>query len=249
MKRNKLIQVITAICFVFLLCGLSFVLAFSSSTNVNESSLSKTPSFTLYLVSTAKSQLESEATVLGKDAMNNDGGGYVWKNGNYYYVISSAYENENDARLVSNTLKNENIENEIFEISFETLNLTPPLDNAEAKSTFNVALNLFYSTYKELFDISISLHTNIYDETKAFIEINKVLAKADEVMKNFHLIFGKISQPLIDILEKALIDENETLGLLSENQKITEKQTLLSQIRYSYTKICAIYHNFLENIN
>lgn len=248
MKKNKLIKVITSICFVFLLCGLSFVLAFSSATNVSETSLYNTPSFTIYFVSTAKSQLESEALSLAKDAMNNDGGGYVWQKDNYYYVVSSAYENKNDAQLVSNSLTNENIDNEIFEIEFSSLNLSPPISSTETKNTFNAGVHLFYTTYKDLFDISVSLDTNLYDETKALIEINRVEAKADEIMKNFHLVFGEISQPLVDSLEEAIIDENETLGLLSSNQKLTEKQTLISQIRYSYTKICAIYHNFLEKI-
>ena len=248
MQKIKLIKAVTSICFIFLLCGLSFVLAFTSATNVSETALCNTPSFSIYFVSTAKSQLESEAISLGKDAMNKGGAGYVWKNGNYFYVISSAYENKNDALLVSNKLSNDNIENEIFEVNFETLSLTPPLNSPEAKSTFNTSINLFYSTFIDLFDISVSVDTNLYDETKAFIEINRIQSKADEVMKNFHLLFGEISSPVIDSLDDAITDENETLGLLADNQKLTEKQTLVSQIRYCYTKICEIYHNFLEKI-
>ena len=45
-----------------------------------------------------------------------------------------------------------------------------------------------------------------------------------------------------------VVDQSETIGQLSAKQFITEKQSLLSLIRYSYTKIIAIFHNFLEKI-
>ncbi len=247
--KQKNFKVVTLICSVFLCLGLSFVFAFTSSTTVTETTLSSTPSFTLYCVSTAKSQLESEAITLGKDNMKSGGAGYVWKKDNYFYVISSAYENKNDAMLVSASLENNKIQNEVFEIKFDGINMSSPINSPEAKSTFNAAINMFFSTYKDLFDISVCVDTKLYDETNAFLEINRIQAKADEIMKNFHLVFGEISSAICESLEHAIIDANETIGLLSENQKIIENQTLVSQIRYCYTKICAIYADFLIDID
>lgn len=248
-SKVKKFNIITVICSVFLAFGLCFVFAFSSSTAVTETNLSSTPSFCLYCVSTAKSQLESEAVTLGKDNMKSGGGGYVWKKENYFYVISSAYENKNDAMLVSADLENNNVKNEVVEFQFDLINLSSPINSPEAKSTFNAAINMFISAYKDLFDISVCLDTNIYDETNAFLEINRIQAKADEIMKNFHLVFKDCSSAICDSLEKAIISTNEAISHLADNKKEFENQPLLSQIRYCYTKTCAVYADFLENID
>lgn len=247
MKKSKLIKFISAISFVFILVLSVFSFAFTSST-INTESSTSSPSFSIYFVSTAKSQLESEASSLANDVISSGGGGYVWQNGNYFYVISSAYENKNDATLISNKLSNENISNEVFEVSFPSFSFPLEFEKSEEKNVFVAGINLFYSSFKDLFDVSISLDTSLYDETKALIEINRLQAKADEVMKNFNLIFQNTENKILTSLEDAIVDENETLGLLAEKQMLTEKQSLLSLIRYSYTKICAIYHNFLEKI-
>ncbi len=244
--KNRFKKTISLISFLFIFSFGIFSFAFTSSTTV-ENNLA-CPSFSIYFVSTAKSQLEAEASSLARDEMSNQNGGYVWHEGNYFYVISSAYENKNDATLVSTNLKNSGIKNEIFEITFPSISFPFSFKSSEEKSIFQAAINLFYSSYKHLFDISICLDTKLYDETKALIETNNLQAKADEIMKNFTLVFNEEKDAIFNHLDEAIIDTNETIGLLTEKQFLSSKQSFLSLTRYTYTKILAIYHNFLEKI-
>lgn len=244
--KKQFKKTIAFLCFLFIFSLGIFSFAFTSSTNV-ESGLAGS-SFSICFVSTAKSQLEAEASCLAKDQMSNQHGGYVWQEGNYFHVISSAYENKNDAILVSNNLKNSGIKNEVFEVDFPSVSFPFSFQSNEEKSSFQAAINLFYTSYKQLFDISICLDTKLYDETKALIETNNLQAKADEVMKNFSLLFGEEKEEFFINLQDAIVDANETIGLLAEKQFISTKQDFLSLTRYTYTKILAIYHVFLEKI-
>ncbi len=248
--KEKYRKTISFVCSFVLSCGLCFVFAFSSAQTTIETSSISSQNFTLYCISTAKSQLESEAVALSHDAMKTGNGGYVWQCGNYYYVISSAYENKNDATLVSTALSNSNTANEIIEIKFKEINSSPlDISNNDEKNTFNSSIKTFKTCYNELFDISVCIDTNIYDEKKALMEINNIQSKASEITKNFSLLFGKKETAFYQSLNSALIEANQTLENLSQNKKIFEKQTFLSLIRYTYTKICAIYYNFLKNID
>lgn len=246
--KNRLTKTITFLSLIFILTLSVFSFAFTSSTTtVNDGKL-YTPPFSIYFVATAKSQLESEASSLAKDTMANGCGGYVWKNENYFYAISSAYENKNDATLMSNSLENKNIKNEIFCIDFPAKNVLTEFEKKEEKSLFLTATYSFYSSFKTLFDISVCLDTNLYDEEKAMLEISNLQRTIDEIMKNFDSIFGDCDLEILSHLNNATVDQSETIGQLSAKQFITEKQSLLSLIRYSYTKIIAIFHNFLEKI-
>ena len=251
MKRKTLhsSRVISSICFVFILVGICFVSAFSSSTiTASETQIANTPSFSLYLVCTSKSQLQTESETISKDIIKNDGAGFIWKKDNYYYVISSAYENKNDAELVSAEMRMKDIENEVIQVDFSSLKIPQPLSTQESKSTFNASIFLFYNLYKNLFDLSVSLDTKIIDETQALLDINRNLAIADEVKKNFIVLFNDIETPVVKELQQALCSANDTLFKLSEGERLSEKQTMLSHVRYAYCEICQIFFNFLIKI-
>ena len=244
--NSKLTHIFSTILFAIMLVMLSFVFSFSTL-QASETFSANSPSVKIYFVSSTKSQLESSAKTLAEYQMARNGAGYIWNIDNYFYVISSAYENKNDADLVSASLKNKGEENEVFELTLPSINFISPIASPEAKSTLSAGLNIFLSTYRSLFDISICLDTKIYDETNAFLEINKCYAKADEIMKNFHIVFGDREEKNIMSLENAILDLNENLALLAENQKVNEKQTLISQVRYKYVQTIEIFNNFVLN--
>jgi len=248
--KEKYRKIISFVCSFLLTCGLCFVFAFSSAQTATETNSLSTPNFTLYCIATAKSQLESEAESLAVDSMKTNSGGYVWKQGNYYYVISSAYENKNDATLVKTALSNNDITSEIIEFKFDEIDLSSlNLSTHDEKDTFINSLRLFKNCYSELFDISVCLDTKLYDEKKALLEINTIQSKASEQSKNFSLLFGSKEKPIFNNFNTVLTETNQLLNDLSNKKKKSEKQTFLSQIRYTYTKICAIYYDFLKNID
>jgi hypothetical protein len=247
-NKTKNIKVFSSILLTFVLLGTIFVSAFSSTTQTSETQTCNSPSFSIYFISTSKSQLQNEALTIAKDKMKNGDGGYVWQKDNYFYVISSCYENENDATLVSTQLKNNNIENEVFEIKYDALNLTCPTNTPEGKSMLTAALNTFYLTYQNLFDLSISLDTNITTETNALLQINGLFAKNNEILRNYEIIYGEYQNNVICMLNDSLTKLNTNLENLINHIKIDKTQTLLSSIRYSYIDVCRIYFDFLSLI-
>lgn len=249
MKKNRLpyIKVFSSFCFILILSMSVFVFAFSSSIPASETIISNSKSFSIYFVAIAKSQLESEACMLAKDKILYNNAGYVWKNENYYYVINSAYENKNDAELVSLNLSQNKINNDVFRVDFSSISIDSPFSSKESTSILNTSLDVFLSCYRSLFDISVALDNNVYDYTKAMFEINRVNAQTDEIIKNYNLIFSEIKIPTIEALSLSLYKLNETTSCLSQ---IGEENSgnLLSQIRYSYCEILEIYYDFLNNV-
>lgn len=245
---KKHLHLFSTFCFSLLLISISCVISFSSITT-NELSLVSASNMKLYFVSTAKSQLETSAKAISLDQMKNDGSGYVWKKDNYYYIILSSFLNKNDAELVKNKLKEDDVEAEIIEINFPSISITNPLATPESKSTLLSALNLFHSTFSSLFDIAISLETNIYDETNGFLEINKAHAKCDEILKNFQIVFQNTTFKPLTTLLQALEIVNEKIDLLSDNEKIYKEQTLISSIKYRSIEVMQIYQNYLLENN
>ena len=75
--------------------------------------------FEIYMLSLSKSKVENEAKSIAEDYRKIGAGGFIWAKEEYFYVVSSAYANKNDAELVQNSIKiNQNIESEIFSVKF-----------------------------------------------------------------------------------------------------------------------------------
>ena len=247
--KEKYRTIISFACSFLLSCGLCFVFAFSSSETINEITPISSHEFSLYCISVAKSQLESEAKTLAEDSVKTNSGGYVWKKGNYFHVIASAYKNKNDAVLVSTALSNNKIQNEIIEFKYNELRITTSNLSNEQSLFFNKAIKFFTNCYQELFDVSVCIDTQLYDDKKALLEINATITKAKEINDSYLLVPDDGKNLFINQLELALKQTYQTLENLSQNKKIYEKQTFLSLVRFSYIKTCAIFYDFLNSVN
>ena len=153
--NGRFLHVFSTISFPLILVMLSCIMSFSTI-QASETFLSSSLDFEIYFLTSTKSQVENSAKALAEYQMARDGAGYILKQDNYFYVISSAYENKNDADLVSAKLKSDGEENEIIKKSFPSITLSSPIPSPEAKSTLTAALNIFLSSYRSLFDISIA---------------------------------------------------------------------------------------------
>ena len=67
-------------------------------------------------------------------------------------------------------------------------------------------------------------------------------------MNNVHMLFSSCEDEKITLLEDSITDLNESLGLLSENVKINDKQTFLSLVRFHYIEVLDVFNNFLSNV-
>lgn len=208
-----------------------------------ESTSVKSNNFEIHCLSLAKSQVESEATTLAKDYMLIGAGGFVWKNENYYHVISSAYSNKNDAILVQNSIKtNQNLDSEIITISFESKEIIGNFSSEETK-VLTKALNCFQEYYLSIYDIAISLDTSVFNEISARLAVNNIHNNLATTIANFETIYKDNYVGNIKILHDALKKASQTSQALCSGLTINTNQTYSSLLKYRYLEMLNIFYN------
>lgn len=209
----------------------------------SESTSIKSNNFELYLLSLSKSQVEKEEMTLAEDYRLIGAGGFVWKNENYYHVISSAYSNKNDAILVQNSIKtNQNLDSEIITISFESKEIIGNFSSEETK-VLTKALNCFQEYYLSIYDIAISLDTSVYNEISARLAVNNIHNNLATTIANFETIYKDNYVGNIKILHDALKKASQTSQALCSGLTINTNQTYSSLLKYRYLEMLNIFYN------
>ena len=117
-----------------------------------------------FMLSLSKSKLEKEAEATMQDYQKEGAGGFVWKIDDYYYVLSSAYLNKNDAQLKQVSIKQEyGIDCEILPIKFKSIKIEGNF-TSEEKKVLNKSLSICNSFYSSIFDIAVSIDTGVYND-------------------------------------------------------------------------------------
>ena len=164
---------------------------------------------------------------------SQNGAGYVYRFENKQHLISSIYENINDAELVKNNISTSGIACDIITISLPPKSIEGNFSTDE-KTTLENALNCDLNIFKKLYDIAISLDTGIYDTTKAKLLCNAVYSECISAKSNIETLFkGAQANNLksdLDETSKHLFD------LKNENYQ-TKNQTFSSLIKQTYCKI------------
>jgi len=247
-RFNKKTFISITISFAILICLIvanylsSFILPASSNADSITSS-----EFQLYFLTLSKSQLENEAKAVAPDFQSIGAGGYIWKENEYNYIVSSAYANKNDADLVQNSLKQtQNLESEIISIKFKSITLNGNF-NAEEKKIISKALSASQTFYNSIYDIAISLDTGVYNEISAKLAVNSAHNTLATTYADFSTLFGEpIEEPIktISTLLKNLCKSSQTL---CTGEKISKNQTYSSLLKYRYLEVLAEYYQFLIN--
>ncbi len=214
---------------------LSYLLIPSAS---NSSSVTK-DSFSVYMLSLARSQVKSEAEGRAGDFQSIGGGGYVWEQDDYFYVISSAYANKNDAVLVQNSVKaNQGLDSEIIEAKFPALSISGNF-SSEEKRVLSMAIDCFYDYYLALYDIAISLDTLVYNETSAKLALNTSHSNLSNTISNFNTLFSDASGQIEEIKNSCeeLLSASNSLCQMSSSSS----QTYSSLLKYHYTLALDLY--------
>lgn len=202
--------------------------------------------FEIYMLSLSKSQVEQEAKTIASDYRKLGAGGYIWKNGEYYHVVSSGYANKNDAELVQNSIKiNQNLESEIFSVKFKSYSLNGTFTGDE-KKVFQKALNSCQTFYTSLYDIAISLDTGVYNEISAKLAVNSASQTLATTYANFNTLYPtSVSSPyahINNLNEKAV----KLSQKLCSGERISTDQTYSSLIKYRYLETLNLFYNFLN---
>lgn len=214
---------------------------------VSSSNSNALSDFKVYAVSlgsySTKSLAESSATSYRK----KNAAGYVYKIDERYYVLASAYEKENDARLVKENLQKEGEQCDIVIISFKEVKLNNVSSTSQEKD-FLETLNVFKSTFVGLYDISISLDTAVIDETKAKIEIIALKAKVEERLQKINKGTTSIDGIYYQIIKSKY---NELIAELDalKNYEQVGGIFLSGQIKFIYLKILDIAEDLIDTLN
>lgn len=213
-------------------CG--YFISSAIITTFNYSSSVSIPSYKVYGVSlqnsTNKSSLENNA--ISFQAGNS--AGYIYQQDNEFFLLGFIYENVNDAELVKNNLKSDDIDSKIISIEIPSQAISGDF-SSDQKSILTNILKSNYEIYKDLYDVAISLDTNVFDKQKAKLECNSIYSKHISTKTNLETIFDDNSS-LTEIVDKTNKTSKYLSELVSENY-LNSSQTFSSLIKYSCCKI------------
>lgn len=202
------------------------------------SQTSKTPSYKVYAISLFKGQTYEQSTNKIQEIKLRGGAGFVYSSSGLYYCLASAYENQNDAINVQNSLKEKEIENEIIEIAINEISIDTTFSGKE-KSTILEGLNSFKNTFKTMYDLSISLDTSTKDVITCKTELKLLYDKLVKEKENFDNVFkNKLTNEIFQTKLK-LTDLNTAVESIIK-MDYTDKVTLSSMIKEKYLKILVL---------
>jgi len=223
--------------FVVLLCfGLAVSLAelFSSVITIGDfaflpSSQAKSGSFCIYALAFYKTTDESSTSELAKKIQTKNGAGYIYNKDNVYYILASAYESENDAKKVLEKNETDEFTGEIIKIEVKEINLNMTLSGKE-KIALSNSLSIFKKVYASLYDLSVSLDTEVKNQTECKLAISDLKSNVSKVQADFDAHFnGKLDKNLLNIKLK-LSDLSKMLQELLE--KDSDGISFSSKLKY-----------------
>jgi len=219
-----------------------------STSSFSISNISATEiSYTLYSLSAKNFLTKTQATEFANDLRSKNSGGYVYELNNKYYVICSIYEHENDAKSVLDNIINNLPSAEIIPITIENVNLST-LSNQNIKKSFLNVFSKIKQTYLELYDISVSLDTSIYSETKALLESSKILEELQSTLDSIPTGSSASEGAYSIIIKTKLKNINSYLNDLI-NFSSSENYTLSAKIKDTYINIVFENINLVEALN
>lgn len=237
MKKISILSlsIVMVTIFACLSCGWLISSAIVGFSSVAMTSSVKAEKQTLFAISLSKSQVVTETENAKADLQIQNGAGYVYKINDYYHLLASVYENKNDAELVKTNLSNSGVESEILTIEIAEQNVEGNF-NSDEKTIITNCLNANLETYKKLYDVAISLDTNVFDKIKAKLECNKIYANLISIKTNFKTFFKNDDKNVENIAKNLEKTENLLSNLISENYD-TSSQTFSSLIKLCYCQI------------
>lgn len=235
-KGGKIIAILSIItCFGLCVALADLFSTFITVGTFSNNTITKNSGFSVYAVSLYETSVKSTANEQSTKLQKSNGAGYIWQENETYYVLASAYIEENDAQKVLENLKNSGYNTSIIKIKIPQLKINSGYNNDEI-TVLTSATSLFKTTYDALYDISVSLDTEVTTETQCRLNIANLQSEVSKVKADFETLFNsklttsllklKLSINSVSTLIQQLIDFNEN-----------NNQTLSSKIKYNYIEV------------
>lgn len=203
--------------------------------------------FKVYAISVGSYSTKNTAETIALSYRQKNAAGFIYKENEKYHIIVSAYEKENDAKMVKESLEKENLQCEIILISFSEVHLKN-ISSTTQEKTFLESLNIFKTIFIELYDISISLDTEVIDETKAKIDIISLKATTEERLQKINRGTTSVDGIYYQIIKNKYEEVISELNYL-KNYESTENINLSSKIKFSYLNILTIASDLISLLN
>lgn len=203
--------------------------------------------FKIYCISLGEYTSSSQATSKAEESLKKGGGGFVFKDDNIYHVLASAYEKENDAKLVQQNLAESGISSKIITIEISKPQLKD-VSSEQQKKSFLQALSQLKTTYVMLYDISVSLDTEAFDETKAKIEIIAVKGNLESMLEKTNKGETSVDGIYYQMI-KNTYSQTETILENLKNYENIDGITLSAKIKNAYLNIINQLDNLIDLLN
>lgn len=244
--------------FALVVCGISLALCitladlFSTAITAGNfsgvfSSSSKISSYNIYAISMFQSSILSSAEESANQIKTQGGAGYIYNDSSVYYVLASAYEKQNDAELVKENLISSGYTPTIITIFIPEITITSNL-NANEKTALSSALNIFKTTYQQLYDLSINLDTSLKDETECKVLLNDIASNVSKVKTTFDGAFNsKLTNSILNVKLKLESLSNSIATLLEYSS--TSSVSFNSKLKYTYIETLNLNKTLCKEIN
>lgn len=202
--------------------------------------------FDLYAISTNSTTALSIAEDMSATTKDQGGAGYIYITNNNYYILASMYENLSDAEKVKSNILSTKPNTDIITINFAKLKFDNSL-NSQEKEILLSSLNIFKATYKKLYDLAVSLDTDVKTEVQARLDINTIKNSANKSKSDFDTIFGSSSSYDLACIKNSLAELYNSLNSLSAST--STDYTFSTYIKHEYINDMMIYHSLCEKLN
>ena len=215
----------------------------SNSTQSNGQSAYSIYGVSLFTATTRTTALEHASSL-----QKQSGAGYVFEQNNKFYVLASAYAEENDAKLVKTNLENEGLTPEIIKITVPAITLSGNYNTSEMNA-LNSAVTIYKTVFENLYDISVALDTKITSQAECLLFISDVDNLVSKAKLNFEALFNANLTTEILYIKLSLADLcKKTEDLKNFQQSSSSNQTFSSKIKNTYLEIIDLNLNLAKSL-
>jgi len=201
--------------------------------------------YSVYAICTSNHPTKLLAEEFAEDIKKQGGAGCVYMNEQSYYIIASIYETESDAQKVKNNLIESKPNVSIQKLVIPKITISSNLTTQEKNTVMN-CISIFKTSYQKLYDISVSLDTNVETEVGARLLVNELNSELGTIYNNFNTLFSdNLSTDLLRI--KLAIEElkNHLQTLIDASGTVTYS----AYVKECYCKIIMSYKSLAESFN
>ena len=205
----------------------------------------KQSAYDLYAIKIYSTTTKIQAQEMAQLSMHKNSAGYVMQTAENFIVLASCYENQQDAVKVKENLEENNTACEIMTLNFPEIKFNVQTVDQE-KTTLINAIQSYKKVYKKLYDLSVSIDTNLYTEIQAKVLLNDIISEFEKIKTSFESIFNsKLTNQLLQ-LKLSLTNVSDILDQLKEFS--SNEIPYSAQVKNTYFQILQEYLNLSKSI-